>query len=181
MWPVARGNMEDKRVMNDSVCPAFLTVKCDVARLYVNLNLILTHEFIHHETHGLPKHIWIECNILRNCTARFATTFMNAFPIVHNCSQKGIVSTGISQRLILIEMALARPNPRTVITRPRIVPAKAGLFSFLSLPLNKAEQRLIVKEQLLERLEGLDRGASATPGERCCTPNDHIFTILLKA
>ncbi|GLC38022.1 hypothetical protein PLESTB_000445200 [Pleodorina starrii] len=64
-------------------------------------------------------------------------------------------------------MALACPHTRISIKRPRVAPPRAGLFSFLTAPIsNKAETRNALKEQLLERLEGLNRGASATVDDK---------------
>ncbi|GIL48921.1 hypothetical protein Vafri_5073 [Volvox africanus] len=63
-------------------------------------------------------------------------------------------------------MALARPHHRiTTATRMRVSP-KAGIFSFLTQRSNKVEQRLAIKEELLERLEGLNRGASASTDDK---------------
>ncbi|GIL86755.1 hypothetical protein Vretimale_15650 [Volvox reticuliferus] len=63
-------------------------------------------------------------------------------------------------------MALVRPHHRIATsTRMRVTP-KAGLFSFLTQRNNKVEQRLAIKEELLERLESLNRGASASADDK---------------
>ncbi|GFR40735.1 hypothetical protein Agub_g1345 [Astrephomene gubernaculifera] len=55
--------------------------------------------------------------------------------------------------------------PKLSTARPHVAP-KAAFLSFLRPAAAKAEQRTAVKEQLLERLEGLNRGASATAEDK---------------
>ncbi|GLI66927.1 hypothetical protein VaNZ11_010966 [Volvox africanus] len=71
--------------------------------------------------------------------------------IFHNCTQK---------------MALVRPHHRiATATRMRVSP-KSGFFSLLTQRTNKVEKLLAIKEELLERLEGLNRGASASADDK---------------
>ncbi|KXZ56947.1 hypothetical protein GPECTOR_1g854 [Gonium pectorale] len=63
-------------------------------------------------------------------------------------------------------MALARSQSSRVptTTRPQVA-ARAGIFSFFKTS-NKVEQRTALKEELLDRLSGLDRGAQASPEDK---------------